>query len=101
MTEAEDKAQLKEVGREIAQGLMAQAVHQADDNAMMSRQIYVLRYVAHHILATYVYNLVEQKNGDADDAIGAMLEELKSEYELVEQQDMQMLTTSQARDSLQ
>lgn len=80
------KEMLRGAGREMAVDLMESACTSAKDKKQMHNQMAVLSYLAKHILATMIYNVIRQQGVDEEMAIGMVLGELRKEFKWVKDQ---------------
>lgn len=74
---------LQDSGRDLAASMMISAVEDSANGVEMNNNLRVLRFLAIHILATFIYNNKEQKGIDPQMSLRRIKTELESEHQFI------------------
>lgn len=89
----EQTERLVEIGRNTAAKLIESAVTMSATPEQMSNQLFITRVAGVHILATHLYNEVEQLDRTPDEALGDLMHEIQSEFDaMVAEGDVELVT---------
>lgn len=80
---------LHTAGRDLASNFMCRAVEKSTDRTDMTHQLFILKVMAVHILATDIYNLSDYDRKNQEPFFNDVVNALRAEIEIVRRTDQE------------